>query len=333
MYILPILILISICNNAWADDNTEKELKKKYNKCWTRKGNITLLDTIQKAMSKKILEDEYSRHDFIQTFGCAYEENDLQQNSIRAVYRAIIQSIRNRNLELRDNLTAVLQLNPPRPDNLMRDYSIYVNIPLSDSTKKAARYEVKILDIVAVPTIESAMSIWTRIVTRLAYKEDYNNIKTIINNESEFVKVMLKAQTILESVEKSKLSAIKKLIDSEKIANVYPQQINDLSFGDSMFLFDENNPKKTYLGIYLGKGIFVCETQKDGMNVCKFGEERLYGLRIDTNSFRRTTTLFAELNYQAPEIMLECLFLRNSVHKPQFLPPVMNDDPADLKRN
>jgi len=297
----------------------EPKNQKKYDECWSTKHAITLLDTIQRAMNAKLIEDHYQRHDFIQTFGCAYEEDDIEQNSIRAVYRAVIQSIRNRNVELRDDLVAMLQANPPRPDNLMREYSIYVNIP-STAEKKAARYEIKILDLVAIPTIESPMSVWTRIVTRFAYKEDYNKINQINTNESEFVQIMAKAQEILRAIEDKKWSTIEDLLNIKHVADVYPEKINDLSFGDSMYLFEENDIQKVYSGVYLGKGILACKTPKHGFVVCKFGEERLFGIRVDTNTFRRTTTLFDELNYQAPEVILQCLFLKFGAKKPHALP-------------
>jgi len=316
-----IIVIMIVHIDSWAQKR-DRDFQKKYNKCWASKNNITLLDTIQNAMKKKKIEEHFRRHDFIQTFGCAYEEDDIEQNSIRAIYRAVIQSIRNRNVEIRDDLTATLQANPPRPDNLMREYSIYVNIPM-ESGKKAARYEIKILDLVAISTIESAMSVWARIVTRFAYKEDFNKIQNLANNESEFVQVMEKAQTILEAVEDKKFSSIKKMLEVKNIPDVYPEKITDLSFGDSMHLFNENNLKKVYIGIYLGKGILACETPKKGIVVCKFGEERLYGIRIDTSTFRRTTTIFAELNYQAPEVILQCIFLKFGSNKPHALPPLL----------
>ena len=316
-----VIVVFIIYNNAWVQP-TAKKNRKKYNNCWISKNKITLLDTVKNAMRKKKIEENFKRHDFIQTFGCAYEEDDIERNSIRAVYRAVIQSIRNRNIEIRDDLTATLIANPPRPDNLMREYSIYTNIPVK-SGKKAARYEIKILDLVAISTIESSVSVWTRIVTRLAYKEDFNKIQKITYNESEFVQVMQKAQTILEAVERKKFSSIKKKLELKSIPDIYPEKITDLSFGDSMHLFNENNLQKIYLGVYLGKGIIATETPENGIVVCKFGEERLYGIRIDTRSFRRTTTIFAELNYQAPEVILQCIFIKFGSNKPNALPPLL----------
>lgn len=289
-----------------------------FDNCWKSQQVSTLLDTMLRVMTKPI-EDTYKQHDFIQTFGCAYEEDDIEQNSIRAVSRAIVQSIRNRKLSLRDDLDTILRTRPPRPDNLAREYSIYVNIA-RESEPKAARYEIKILDLETVPTIESEKAVWTRIVTRYAYKEDFNIAPIAETNPSEFVKVMEESQLILKALEKKKFSKIKKMLLIENMSLVYPKSIDELQFGDSMNLFDELNTDKIYKGIYLGKGIFTCETPANDIMICKFGEERLFQMRIDTNSFRRTITNYADLNYQAPESILECVFLKFSHEKPKSLP-------------
>lgn len=289
-----------------------------FDNCWKSQRYSTLLDTMLKVMLIPI-EDTYKQHDYIQTFGCAYEEDDIEQNSIRAVKRAIIQSIRNRKVSLRDDLDTILDSKPPRPDNLAREYSIYVNIHVGLELK-AARYEIKILNLEAVPTIESEKAVWTRIVTRYAYKEDFNIAPIAEQTLSEFVKVAGEAQQILKTLEKRKFSKLRKVLNVENEAIAFPASIEELEFGDSMTLFNEIEPEKTYPGIYLGKGIFTCETPDDGVVICKFGEERLFQLRIDTNSFRRTTPLYAELNYQAPESILECLFLKYCHEKPKSLP-------------
>jgi hypothetical protein len=289
-----------------------------FDNCWKSQRYTTLLDTMLKVMLIPI-EDTYKQHDYIETFGCAYEEDDIEQNSIRAVYRAIIQSIRNRKVSLRDDLDTILESKPPRPDNLAREYSIYVNIP-TQLEPKAARYEIKILNLEAVPTIESEKAVWTRIVTRYAYKEDFNIAPIAEQTPSEFVKVMGEAQEILKTLERRKFGKLRKVLNVENEAIAFPQSIEELEFGDSMTLFNEVEPEKTFPGIYLGKGIFTCETPHNGVVICKFGEERLFQLRIDTNSFRRTTPLYAELNYQAPEIILECLFLKYCHEKPKSLP-------------
>ncbi len=289
-----------------------------FNNCWASQRYTTLLDTMLKVMLLPI-EDTYKQHDFIQTFGCAYEEDDIEQNSIRAVNRAIIQSIRNRKVGLRDDLDTILESKPPRPDNLAREYSMYVNIPTKEESK-SARYEIKILNLEAVPTIESDKAVWTRIVTRFAYKEDFNIAPITEQTHSEFVKVMGEAQEILKTLEKRKFSKLRKVLNIDNEAIVFPQSIEELKFGDSMTLFNEVAPDKIFAGVYLGKGIFTCETPDNGVVICKFGEERLYQLRIDANSFRRTTPLYAELNYQAPESILECLFLKFCYEKPKSLP-------------
>jgi len=289
-----------------------------FDNCWRSQHYPTLLDTMLKVMNVPI-EDEYKQHDFIQTFGCAYEEDDIEQNSIRAVYRAIIQSIRNRKLSLRDDLDRILETKPPRPDNLAREYSIYVNIP-TQPEPKAARYEIKILNLEAVPTIESEKAVWTRIVTRYAYKEDFNIAPIAELTPSEFVKVMEDAQLILKALERKKFSKLKKMLLVENEAIVFPRSIEELKFGDSMSLFNEVDPDNISPGIYLGKGLFTCNTYNQDVVICKFGEERLFGLRIDTNSFRRTIPYYAELNYHPPESILQCLFLKFCHEKPTRLP-------------
>lgn len=289
-----------------------------YSNCWESEKYTTLLDTMQKVM-KTPIEPEYHQHDFIQTFGCAYEEDDIQQNSTRAVYRAIIQSIRNRKVSLRDDLERILLSKPPRPDNLAREYSIYVNIP-AEPEPKAARYEIKILDLEAVPTIESEKAVWTRIVTRYAYKEDFNIAPEADLTSSEFVNVMEISQELLQLSEKKKFNKLKKMFSFDNVALAYPKTIGDLVFGDSFYLFDEVQTEEQFQGVFLGKGLFICETQREGIVICKFGEERLYQMRVDVNSFRRTDNIFAELNYQAPESILQCLYLKFSKDKPRELP-------------
>ena len=103
-----------------------------------------------------------------------------------------------------NNLDTILESKPPRPDNLARDYSIYVNIH-SGVELKAARYEIKILNLEAVPTIESEKAVWTRIVTRYAYKEDFNIAPIAEQTLSEFAQVAGEAQQILKTLEKAYL--------------------------------------------------------------------------------------------------------------------------------
>lgn len=312
--VLTLVWFLLYFNQAQAKEN-------KFEHCLKSKYRIALLDTLQKAMNKPI-EDEYKYHDFIQTFGCAYEEDDIEQNSIRAVYRAVVQSVRNRKVTFRDNLETILLSKPPRPDNLVRDYSVYVNIPTTGEPK-SARYEVKILDLQAVPTIESSKSVWTRIVTRYAYKEDFNIAPKADLILSEFVNVMQKTAFIFQAVEKKDFGAIKTSLQLKSVAITYPKQISELVFGDSFDFFDETDPDKIYQGVYLGKGIFICETPRDGTVLSKLGEERLYRLRVDNESFRRTVAVYSDLNYQAPESVLQCLFVKYLPRKPRELPMVM----------
>jgi len=296
------------------DDNLARKIRTD---CWKSATEITLLDTLRSAMLKEI-EDTHKNHNFIQTFGCAYEETDIEKNSIKAVYRAIIQSTMNRQVTLRDDLMNVLMVNPPRPDNLTRDYIIYVNLTV-DAEIKAARYEIKILDLEAIPTIESPMSVWTRVITRFAYKEDYNKAIQPAPIQSQFVDVMENAQKLLKSAEDRDFSDIKNQLRLGSIAVAHPR-ISELIFGDSMKLFNPQNPAKSHQAIFLGKGMYVCDTPDNGIVVCKFGEERLFGLLLDANSFRRTTTTFVDLDYKAPESILQCLLLKFSSQKPDELP-------------
>ena len=89
--------------------NTKTTNKQVRRECWESENKITLLDTMKSAM-KKVIEDEYKNHDFIQTYGCAYEEDDIEQNSLKAVYRAIVQSLMNRKISFRDDVLTLLKL-------------------------------------------------------------------------------------------------------------------------------------------------------------------------------------------------------------------------------
>jgi len=320
------LIFLFVTNvSLRAQENGEEGLAPRIRSdCWKSETEITLLDTLRNAMLRDI-EDKYKNHDFIQTFGCAYEETDIEKNSIKAVYRAIIQSIMNRKVTLRDDVLNLLFAKPPRPDNLTRDYVIYVNLPV-DADIIAARYEIKILDLESLPTIESPMSVWTRIVTRFAYKEHYNKAHAPILVQSEFVNVMEVAQKVLRSAEGRDFGEIREVLRLKSIPVSHPSRISELIFGDAISLFDPLNPAKAYSGIFLGKGIYVCDTEQAGVVVCKFGEERLFGLLIDANSFQRTTTTFSALNYEAPESILECLLLKFTSRKPDELPPQVNSN-------
>jgi len=315
-FVLGMLMLGSIRVHAQSGETAEGSLRVRED-CWKSATQITLLDTLRTAMLKGI-EDSYVNHNFIQTFGCAYEETDIEKNSIKAVYRAIIQSIMNRNVTLRDDLLNLLQSKPPRPDNLTRDYVIYVNLPV-EADIKPARYEIKILDLQAISTIESPMSVWARVITRFAYKEDYNKAASPAPNQSDFVDVMQIAQQVLKASENRNFSEIRNLVRMKNIAVSHPARISELIFGDTMDLFNPLEPGKSYTGVFLGKGIFVCDIPA-GVFVCKFGEERLFGLLADANSFTRTTTMFSSLDYRAPESILQCLLLKFSTRKPEELP-------------
>ncbi|MFQ5772805.1 MAG: hypothetical protein ACE5HX_19875, partial [bacterium] len=104
--------------------NSQQQKPKKYKeKCWSNNDHRTLVGLMTQVI-KKPLDQIYINNDYIQTFGCAYEDDDIEQNSIRAVFRAIDQSLRNRRITARDNILGLLHSHPPRPDNLTRDYTL-----------------------------------------------------------------------------------------------------------------------------------------------------------------------------------------------------------------
>ncbi len=266
------------------------------------------------------LEIVYRNDDYIQTFGCAYEDDDIEQNSIRAVFRAIDQSLRNRRVTARDNILGLLRSRPPRPDNLARDYTVYVNL-VKNSEIQQARYEIKILDIEVVPTFESSRAIWTRIITRYAYQEDFKNAPKPNASPSEFVKVMELAEKILEAAGKGKFKKVNQLISGTKKPSFHPSNLRDLVFGDYLSLFSETDPGLGEVpAIYIGKGVYIANIPDFGSTILKFGEEHLFGLRLDTSLFHRASSIFVNLQYHAPEAVLQCLLLRYGHKKPQYLP-------------
>jgi hypothetical protein len=293
--------------------------KKFKEKCWSNKSQSTLLG-LMKNVIKIPLEQVYKNDDYIQTFGAAYEDDDIEQNSIRAVYRAIDQSLRNRRITARDNILGMLRSRPPRPDNLARDYTLYVNL-VKDSKVQQARYEVKILDLVVVPTFESRRAVWTRVITRYAYQEDFKKAPSPINKPSEFVEIMELAEKILEKAGKGDFKKVNELISGTSKPTFHPSSIQDLIFGDYLSLFSEQDPSVGEIpAIYIGKGIYIAKIPKIGSRILKFGEERLFGLRLDSSLFHRASSLFINLQYNAPESVLQCLLLRFGHKKPRYLP-------------
>ncbi|MFQ5823739.1 MAG: hypothetical protein ACE5JB_06770 [bacterium] len=293
--------------------------KKFKEKCWAKNERNTLLGLMKKVIQQP-LEELHKNNDYIQTFGCAYESDDIEQNSIRAVYRAIDQSLRNRKITARDNILGLLHSRPPRPDNLVRDYTLYVNL-VKDSKVEQARYEVKILNLEVVPTFESRRAVWTRVISRFAYQEDFKKAPTPTNNSSEFVKVMELAEEILEAAGKGKFKKVDELISKTHKPTFHPTDIRDLVFGDYLTLFIEQDPSLGEIqAIYIGKGIYIAKIPKFKSLILKFGEEHLFGLRLDTSLFRRVSSVFVNLQYHAPESVLECLLLRFGHKKPLYLP-------------
>ncbi len=317
--ILSVLITFSNLAVASTKSNQIKKSKKFKGKCWSKDEHKTLLGLMTNVI-KKPLDLTDKNNDYIQTFGCAYEDDDIEQNSIRAVFRSIEQSLRNRKITARDNILGLLRSHPPRPDNLTREYTLYVNL-VKNSTVQQARYEVKILELDVVPTFESSRAVWTRIITRYAYQDDFKNAPTPNENYSEFVEVMELAEKILEAAGKGQFKKMKALISHTEKPTFQPKEIQDLVFGDYMPLFSEHNPSREEIpAIYLGKGIYIADIPKLDPIVLKFGEERLFGLRLDSSMLRRSSSLFVKLQYSAPESVLQCLLLRFEHKKPLFLP-------------
>jgi len=300
-------------------NSTMQQEKKFKEKCWSKNDRDTLLGRMEEVIQTP-LEMVYRNDDYIQTFGCAYEGDDIEQNSIRAVFRAIDQSLRNRRVTARDNILGLLRSRPPRADNLARDYTVYVNL-VKNSEIQQARYEIKILDLEVVPTFESRRAVWTRIITRYAYQKDFKNAPRPIEAPSEFVKVMELAERILEAAGKGKFKKVNELISGTKKPTFHPSDIRDLVFGDYLSLFSETAPGRGEVpAIYLGKGVYIANIPDFGSTILKFGEEQLFGLRLDTSLFHRASSIFVNLQYHAPEAVLQCLLLRYGHKKPHSLP-------------
>ncbi len=323
--------LVALCLVGGAASDYRKgwaaEKAKKFNgRCWADSEDESLLGVMRRVIQIP-LERSYIENNYIQTFGCAYEGDDIEQNSVRAVYRAIDQSLRNRRIAARDNVLGLLRSRPPRPDNLTREYTLYVNLA-KDTEVYQARYEVRILDLKVVSTFESRRAVWTRVITRYAYQEDFKNAPPVVDEPSEFIEVMALAGEILKQASKGKFEKVYKLIAQQSKPTFHPTEIEELVFGDYLSLFAENQPLSREMpAIYLGKGIYIADLPHRGSTVLKFGEEQLFGLRLDAGLFRRATSLFVNLQYQPPESVLQCLLRRYTHEKPVALTGTnLNDD-------
>lgn len=312
---VAVLLMLFGCSSvreaARKDDGLQQHVVKARKNCWEYADAPTLLSVLREAMQIP-LEPDYARDNYIQTFGCAYEEVDIEKNSIQAVYRAIQQSLRNRNVTVRDDLLALLNSRPPRPENLVREYTIYVNMPNGTNGDAVASYQVKILQLEVVQTVESQLSVWTRIATRFRYREDHYRALPLSDEKSEFVKVLEKAQKILQHVENGKMEKVAEALRSYRQNVSQPRGLMDLTFGDRLTLVSEANPSRTYPAVFLGKGILFGLLPKKRTAVFKFGEERLFGMRLNLREIRRTAGEYREFGYHAPETILQCLFLKSS---------------------
>lgn len=315
-----ILLICAIFLNLCPEAKAFARPGPKYDdRCWSKDEQRTLIGIMQRVI-KQPLETVYKNNNYIQTFGCAYEDADIEHNSIRAVYRAIDQSLRNRRITARDNILGLLRSRPPRPDNLAREYTIYVNL-VKNSKVQQARYEVKILDLQVVPTFESRRSVWTRVITRYAYQEDFKNAPTPVDEPSEFFEIMQLAEEILESAGKGDFDDVREAIKNLEKPTFHPKEIEELVFGDFLTLFSEKHPNSSEIpAIFIGKGIYIADIPDFDTTILKFGEEHLFGLRLDTSSFYRASSNFANLQYHAPESVLQCLLMRYGEKKPLYLP-------------
>ena len=323
MHRLALTGLFLISASFFSQAISEVHPAAKYDeRCWSKDEQRTLIG-FMKGVIKRSLETVYRNDNYIQTFGCAYEDDDIEQNSIRAVYRAIDQSLRNRRITARDNILGLLRSRPPRPDNLAREYTIYVNL-VKDSKVQQARYEVKILDLQVVPTFESSRSVWTRVITRYAYQEDFKNAPTPVEEPSEFFEIMRLAEEILESAGKGDFDDVKEAIKDLEKPTFHPKEVGELMFGDFITLFSEKHPNSGEVpAVFLGKGIYIADIPDFYTTILKFGEEHLFELRLDTSSFYRSSSTFANLQYHAPESVLQCLLMRYGEKKPRHLPTAL----------
>ena len=126
-----------------------------------------------------------------------------------------------------------------------------------------------------------------------------------------------KAQALLAYAERGRMEEILHLLQNNSSTSIpQPRSMSSLAFGDQLRFKDLENPQKSYLGVFLGKGIIVSNTPRKKVMVFKFGEERLFNMRFDPHYFKRTTQDFVEFGYKAPETILQCLFLKFEHKKP-----------------
>ncbi len=309
------LLLVSACASVPKQNDSNgkvvRSIARDRKNCWQAGKAPTLVSVMQKAMQIP-LEPDLVRDNYIQTFGCAYEEVDIEKNAIQAVYRAILQSLKNRNVTARDELLALLRSSPPRPDNLVREYTIYVNMPSSaPNNHHVAAYQVKILQLEVVHTVESPVAIWTRVATRFRHREDHYRALPIRKEKSDFVRVLKKAQRILWLAEKERYEDVLQMLSSQHARVVTLRNgLDDLVFGDRLNLIDVQYPRRYFPAIFLGKGIVLGKSPENDVLVLKFGEERLFGLRLDFRKVVRADLNFEIFGYKAPETILQCLFLK-----------------------
>ncbi|RMD99495.1 MAG: hypothetical protein D6814_05475, partial [Calditrichaeota bacterium] len=176
-----------------------------------------------------------------------------------------------------------------------------------------ASYQVKILQLEVVHTVESPVTIWCRVATRFSHREDHFRALPVSAEKSEFVKILKKAQQVLQQVERGRMDEVMKFFPNSSQTPVHlVNGLDDLVFGDLLKLVDLSHPHRSLPAIFLGKGILFGATRQNKSRVFKLGEEQRAGLRIDFRNIRRATPEFKAFGYKAPEAILQCLYLKDN---------------------
>lgn len=268
-----------------------------------------------RLFSSKQLSEEYRNRGYIQTIGFGYETTNFEKNSIYAVYRAIDQSLRARNVVCYTDILGVLRNLPPLQLGVGNTYKLQVGIPANSQIR--INYEVKVLEVKSSSTAECPVSASAVVATRYE-DESYNakfgspDLKRIRYSES-----LSEGRKTLSDIYNDRLKEVlrrnkPKDNNREKVF----ASIDSLVFGDMFSLISEEDVEKEIDAIFLGKGIYAFYL--GSTQVCKFGEERLFHLRVNTNSYWRPSELFKVEKYTAPESWLICLFEKFSSRKRQY---------------
>jgi hypothetical protein len=269
----------------------------------------TVIDQYQQLIKTKKLPEELSRRGYIQTLAFGYETPNVEKNAINAVYRAIDQSLRARNLISYTEIMEVLKNRPPFSSSIDKGYNLQVGI--EENPKIKINYEIAIFELKTIQTSECPASVYARIATRIEDESFQSKLQLNLSN-IRYLESLEDGHRILQDIENDRIQEVLKRFHPKArgTGQRRPLVLENLLFGDMFSLLSEKNPEQSYDAIYLGKGIFVFPfgSKHNATQVCKFGEEQLYGLRVDTNSFWRPKEIFMDEKYAAPESYLICLF-------------------------